>query len=62
LKSKNAEMALTNVGSPAQAGPVDGSAAVANPIRPSPANDVHDSRVRRIATITPDMVCPKPHD
>jgi hypothetical protein len=23
---------------------------------------VHDSRVRRIATITPDMVCPKPHD
>jgi len=55
-------MALTNVGSPAQAGPVDGSAAVANPIRPSPANDVHDSRVRRIATITPDMVCPKPHD
>jgi hypothetical protein len=26
------------------------------------ANDVHDSKVRRIATITPDMVCPKPHD
>jgi hypothetical protein len=23
---------------------------------------VHDSRVRRIATITPDMVRPKPHD
>jgi hypothetical protein len=23
---------------------------------------VHDSRVRRIAAITPDMVCPKPHD
>jgi hypothetical protein len=26
------------------------------------ANDVHDSRVRRIAAITPDMVRPKPHD
>jgi hypothetical protein len=23
---------------------------------------VHDSRVRRIAAITPDIVCPKPHD
>ena len=31
-------------------------------IRPLRANEVHDSRVRRIATITPDMVCPKPHD
>jgi hypothetical protein len=31
-------------------------------IKPLRANDVHDSRVRRIDTITPDMVCPKPHD
>jgi hypothetical protein len=31
-------------------------------IRPSRANDVHDSKVRRIDAITPDMVCPKPHD
>jgi hypothetical protein len=23
---------------------------------------VHDSKVRRIATITPDMACPKPRD
>jgi hypothetical protein len=26
------------------------------------ASDVHDSKVRRIATTTPDMVCPKPHN
>ncbi len=30
-----------------------------NVVRPLRASDVHDSRVRRIATITPDMVCPK---
>ena len=29
---------------------------------PLRASDVHDSRVRRIAAITPDMVCPKPHE
>src|SRR6202035_6190507 len=28
-------------------------------VRPLRASDVHDSRVRRIAAITPDMVCPK---
>jgi hypothetical protein len=27
--------------------------------RPLRASEVHDSRVRRIAAITPDMVCPK---
>jgi hypothetical protein len=31
-------------------------------IRPLRASDVHDSKVRRIAAITPDMVCPKPHN
>jgi len=31
-------------------------------VAPLRASDVHDSMVRRIATITPDMVCPKPHD
>ena len=31
--------------------------------RPPRTNEVHDSKVRRIATITPDdMVCPKPHN
>jgi hypothetical protein len=35
---------------------------VTRAIRPLRASDEHDSRVRRIATITPDMVCPKPHD
>jgi len=29
---------------------------------PSRTSDVHDSKVRRIAAITPDMVSPKPHD
>jgi hypothetical protein len=38
------------------------SAAVPQVIRPLRANDVHDSKVRRIDAITPDMVCPKPHD
>src|SRR5216110_1105074 len=39
------------------------------PVRPGPqwrqarsGRCVHDGRVRRIAAITPDMVCPKPHD
>ena len=32
------------------------------PIRPWRASDVHDSKARRIDAITPDMVCPKPHD
>src|SRR5262249_35618458 len=62
LKSKNAESAAKNEGSPAHAGPAAGSEAVTHPIRPLRASDVHDSRVRRITTITPDMVCPKPHD
>jgi hypothetical protein len=26
------------------------------------ASDVHDSSVRRIDTITPDIDCPKPHN
>src|SRR3954454_3666988 len=34
----------------------------ARPIRPLRASGGHDSRVRRIATITPDIVRPKPHD
>src|SRR5205085_11765546 len=46
--------------SPAAAGPA-GSANAASPIRPLRASDVHDSSVRRIATITPDMVAPRPH-
>ena len=29
---------------------------------PPRASEVHDSKVRRIAAITPDMVYPKPHD
>ena len=51
-----------NGNSPACAGPIDTRTAVPRPIRPLRASDVHDSKVRRIATITPDMVCPKPHD
>jgi hypothetical protein len=47
--------------SPAQAGAIEAKAAP-RLIRPLRANDVHDSKVRRIDTITPDMVCPKPHD
>ena len=31
-------------------------------IKPWRASDVHDSSVRRIDTITPDINCPKPHD
>ena len=46
----------------ASAGAIDSSVAVPRAIRPLRASDVHDSKVRRIATITPDMVCPKPHD
>src|SRR5207302_10284890 len=60
-KSKKAESAGSRDKSPAWAGTTDTRVAprVVAPLR---ANDVHDSRVRRIATITPDMVCPKPHD
>jgi uncharacterized ferredoxin-like protein len=32
------------------------------PTMPSRTSDVHDSKVRRIAAITSDMVRPKPHD
>src|ERR1700733_1142378 len=46
--------------SPASAGAI--AAAMPKAIRPLRANDVHDSKVRRIDAITPDMVCPKPHD
>src|ERR1700709_1107394 len=34
----------------------------ATPTMPSRTSDVHDSKVRRIAAITSDMVRPKPHD
>src|SRR4051794_25698998 len=34
----------------------------ATPARPSRTSDVHDSKVRRIAAITPDISRPKPHD
>ncbi len=32
---------------------------MASPSRPSRASEVHDSRVRRIAATTPDIICPK---
>src|ERR1700682_2916557 len=61
LKSKKVEISCRRGNSPARAGTTKtGLAPTA--IRPLRASDVHDSRVRRIATITPDMVCPKPHD
>jgi hypothetical protein len=34
----------------------------ATPTMPSRTSDVHDSKVRRIAAITSDIVRPKPHD
>ena len=62
MKSNKVEIAPSSEGSPAQAGCEVGSAAVASPIRPLRTSDVHDSKVRRIAMITSDMICPKPHD
>ena len=38
------------------------STPTATPTMPSRTSDVHDSKVRRIAAITSDMVRPKPHD
>jgi hypothetical protein len=31
-------------------------------VSPWRTNEVHDSKVRRIATITPDIICPKAND
>lgn len=36
--------------------------AIAHDLRKAGTNDVHASSVRRIATITPDMIAPKPHE
>ena len=44
------------------AGSGDAIRAVASAIRPWRASEVHDSRVRRIAATTPDIICPRTHD
>src|SRR3954470_10635387 len=45
--------------SAASAEPAGSKAEKASPIRPLRASEEHDSRVRRIAATTPDMICPK---
>ncbi len=60
--SKKVVMASSKGKSPAFAGVAETTAVTPRAIRPLRASEVHDSRVRRIAAITPDMVCPKPHD
>jgi hypothetical protein len=42
--------------STAHKSPTGGSKAAASPRRPLRVNDVHDLNVRRIATITPDII------
>ena len=39
-----------------------GFTVVASAIKPSRASEVHDSRVRRIAATTPDIICPRTHN
>lgn len=43
----------------AEAEPDGNKAEKASPIRPLRASEVHDSRVRRIAATTPNMICPR---
>src|SRR5882724_2512233 len=62
FRSTKALMESSSDRSLAWAGRIEISAAVPRAVRPLRASDVHDSRVQRIAAITPDMVCPKPHD
>ena len=60
LKSSNIESVSTR--SAAFAGSAGSSAARAPPSKPLRANEVHDNSVRRIDTITPDIVAPRPHE
>ena len=49
-------------GSVAHAGDMARRLAALAPAMPPRTSEVHDSKVRRITAITPDMFAPKPHD
>src|SRR6185312_2542442 len=62
LNSSRVDIAARKPESAAQAGVAKASALVANPITPLRASDEHDSSVRRIDPITPDILrAPRQH-
>src|SRR6185312_6153733 len=62
LNSNKVETVARKPGSAAQAGAAKASVLVANPIAPLRASEEHDSSVRRIDPITPDILrAPRQH-
>src|SRR4051812_40063487 len=62
LRSSQAEIVSAKARSAAEAGSAGSSSMATNPLRPWRASEVHDSRFRRIAATTPDMICPRTHE